>query len=38
MCHSINVDINAFIIKIVKLAVALYSFLLTLQSVDNRRF
>ena len=36
--HSINVDMNAFITKIVKSAVVPFSFSLTVQSVDNRRF
>ena len=31
-------DINAFNAKIVKFAVVLYSFLLTVQSVDDRHF
>ena len=36
--HSINVDINTFITKIVKFAVVPFSFSLTVQSVDSRRF
>ena len=38
ICHSINVNINAFIKKILKFAIVLYRISFAVQSVNNRRF